>query len=308
MEMLALLFPGQGAQYVGMGKDFFEAYPVCRHTFQEADEILGCHLSRIIFDGPEAELTETKNSQPAIFTMSLALLRLVQQQFPSLSPKIAAGLSLGEYSALCAAGVLSFEETLKLVAARAAFMNEACEMSRGTMAVILGLEPEAVESIVLDNLWVANYNCPGQIVISGSIEAIEKASVIAKEKGAKRVLPLSVHGAFHSGLMKPAEVRLAAKIAEASFQEPKLSLIMNVPGDFVDDLDAIKHNLTEQLTHSVRWQQGILAAEKKKSPTLYLELGPGKTLAGMNKKIGVTAPTISLEKVTDLELLHAVEK
>lgn len=299
---LALLFPGQGAQYVGMGKDFFETYPTCRYTFQEADEILGCYLSKTIFEGPENELTETKNSQPAIFVVSMAILRLVREQFPHLTPRMAAGLSLGEYSALCAASVFSFEEALKLVAARAEYMNDACEQRKGTMAVILGLEPEVVEDIVLDNLWVANYNCPGQIVISGSVQAVEKASNIAKERGAKRVLPLTVHGAFHSGFMESAEKRLKERIEETLFSTPKLSVAMNVPGDFVSNVEEIKKFLGAQVTHSVRWQQDVQTIDAM-GPSLYVEMGPGKTLAGMNKKIGVKAPTISVEKVTDLEQL-----
>lgn len=299
---LALIFPGQGAQYVGMGKDFFEGHPSCRYTFQEADEILGRYLSKTIFEGPENELTETKNSQPAIFVVSMAILQLVKEQFPGLKPTMAAGLSLGEYSALCAAGVFTFEEALKLVAARAEYMNDACEQKKGTMAVILGLEPAVVEDITLENLWVANYNCPGQIVISGSVQAVEKASTIAKERGAKRVLPLSVHGAFHSGYMESAEKRLRERIEETLFNTPKLQIAMNVTGGFVTNVDEIKRNLASQVTHSVRWQQDIEAIEAK-NPSRYVEMGPGKTLAGMNKKIGVKAPTISVEKVADLEQL-----
>lgn len=302
MNNAALIFPGQGAQYVGMGKDFFAAYPTCRYVFQEADEVLGRYLSHTIFEGPESELTETRSSQPGIFVVSMAIWQLVKEQCPSLKPKVAAGLSLGEYSALCAAGALSFEETLKLVQARAEFMNEACLQNRGTMAVILGLSPEDVESIDVENLWVANYNCPGQIVISGTVEAVEKAGHIAKEKGAKRVMPLSVSGAFHSGLMKSAQDKLAECIIHAPFHEPELSLVMNVPGGFVSHLADIKQNLTKQVTSSVRWQQGIEAIDKEE-PSIYVEMGPGKTLAGMNKKIGVTAPTISIEKVTDLQQL-----
>ncbi|MEI6532181.1 MAG: ACP S-malonyltransferase, partial [Chlamydiota bacterium] len=230
---LALIFPGQGAQYVGMGKDFFDTYPTARFVFQEADEILGTYLSKTIFEGPEEELTRTENSQPGIFVVSMAILRVVKEQFPHLKPRMAGGLSLGEYSALCAAEVFSFEEALKLVAARAQYMNEACEQKKGTMAVILGLAPEAVEDISLENLWVANYNCPGQIVISGSHSAIEKASTIAKEKGAKRVLPLSVQGAFHSGYMESAEKLLKERIEETLFCTPRLEVAMNVPGTFV---------------------------------------------------------------------------
>lgn len=303
MNNATLIFPGQGAQYVGMGKDFFTSYPTCRYLFQEADEVLGRYLSHTIFEGPEAELTETRNSQPGIFVVSMAIWRLVQEQYSSLKPTVAAGLSLGEYSALCAAGALSFEETLKLVQARAEFMNEACLQNRGTMAVILGLTPEDVANIDIENLWVANYNCPGQIVISGTVEAVDKASYIAKEKGAKRVMPLSVHGAFHSGLMKSAQDKLAECIMHAPFHEPELSLVMNVPGGFVSHLTDIKQNLTQQVTSSVRWQQGIEAIEKE-GPSIYVEMGPGKTLAGMNKRIGVTAPTISIEKVTDLQQLE----
>ncbi|MCX6995259.1 MAG: ACP S-malonyltransferase [Chlamydiae bacterium] len=299
---LALIFPGQGAQYVGMGKDFFDTYPKARFVFQEADEILGTYLSKTIFQGPADDLCQTENSQPGIFVVSMAILSVFKEQLPHLKPRMTGGLSLGEYSALCAAEVLSFEEALKLVAVRAQYMNQACEQKKGAMAVILGLEPDAVEDINIENLWIANYNCPGQIVISGSVSAIEKASVIAKEKGAKRVLPLSVQGAFHSGYMKSAEKLLAERIEETLFCTPRLEVAMNVPGTFVKNIEDIKRFLVHQVTHSVRWQYDIEAMDAKE-PALYIEMGPGKTLAGMNKKIGVKAPTISIEKVADLDQL-----
>lgn len=217
MKRAAYLFPGQGAQYPGMGKDFFDVFAISRETFEEADEYLGERLSKIIFEGPEAVLTQTKHSQLAIFVNSAAILRALIQQLPDLKPAICAGLSLGEYTALFASGRLGFKETLFLVRERSRLMNDACEKIPGTMAAVLGLHAPEVEAAVkgLKGVWVANYNCPGQTVISGTKEGVEKGAEALKARGAKRVLPLTVHGAFHSGLMQPAQDALAPFIAAA---------------------------------------------------------------------------------------------
>ncbi|MDR3624581.1 MAG: ACP S-malonyltransferase [Chlamydiales bacterium] len=307
-KRIAFLFPGQGSQHPGMGKDFFEAYPVCLETFQEADDILKRKLSSIIFEGPESLLTETRNSQTAIYVMSMAILRLVQTEFPEISPYVAAGLSLGEYTALSASQRISFAECLPLVQLRGELMNEACEKTKGTMAVILGLEPDVVEAFVKElqlpnDLWVANFNCPGQVVISGTSLGIEKGSIMAKEKGAKRIMPLQVHGAFHSGLMSLARDRLKEKIDQVPLQDSCIPIVMNTSGDFETDERRIRTLLVDQVTHSVRWQQGVCSMENH-AIDLYLEMGPGKTLAGMNKRIGVKAPTISIEKIEDLSQLE----
>lgn len=307
-KKIAFLFPGQGAQYVGMGKDFIESFPVARQTFEEADEILGRNLSKIVREGPEELLTETRNSQTGIYVTSIALLRVLQQLFPSLQPSFCAGLSLGEYTALHATGRLSFAECLSLVQHRGQYMNEACEATRGTMAVVLGLDAEQVEAVVKEvnlpnELWVANFNCPGQVVISGTLKGIEVGSAAAKSKGAKRVLPLQVHGAFHSGLMQTAEQKLAPHIEHLSLQDSSIQLAMNVVGDIVSDKKQIKSNLIKQVTHSVRWEQGVRKMVEAEVD-LFIEIGCGKALTGFNKRIGVTVPTWSIEKVEDLKTME----
>lgn len=296
MKKYALIFPGQGAQYPGMGKDFAEAFAVAKDTFEEADDILQENLSKTIFEGPETELTKTKNSQLGIFVVSAAILR----SLPELKPSICSGLSLGEYTALWASGRLSFKETLLLVQKRALFMNEACESTKGTMAAVLGTVDVEAAIKGIPDVWVANYNCPGQTVISGTQEGVEAASIALKNAGAKRVLPLQVHGAFHSGLMKRAQDSLAPYIAKAPIVDSDVGFVMNTSGDFVSSVDEIRKLLTQQVTHSVRWEQGILAIEKRKVD-LYIEIGCGKTLAGLNKKIGVSVPTVSAEKLTDID-------
>lgn len=306
-QRIALIFPGQGAQYVGMGKDFCEGFPVARETFEEADHLLRRALSRIVHEGPEETLTETQNSQVGIYVDSMAIFRVLQEQFPQLHPTFCAGLSLGEYSALTASKRLDFEPCLHLVDHRGRFMSEACEATKGTMAVVMGLEAAQVEELVRElnlphDLWVANLNCPGQVVISGTVKGIEKGTEKAKACGARRVLPLKVHGAFHSGLMQEAEDRLREFVEKAPLQESEIELVMNVPGDFVKDLGSIRKHLTKQVTQSVRWEQGVRAMMRE-AVDLFVEVGCGKTLAGMNKRIGVTAPTVNVDRVGDLEAL-----
>lgn len=305
--MTAFLFPGQGAQYPGMGKDFFDAFLKAKAVFQEADDILGEHLSKIIFEGPTDLLTETRYSQLAIFVNSIAILQVIQEQIPSLIPSVAAGLSLGEYSALCATHRLSFKEALLLVRKRAELMNLACETNKGTMAAVLALSASEVEAAVrgIEDVWVANYNCPGQTVISGTESGVARASLALKLAGAKRVLPLTVHGAFHSGLMQSAQEGLAPFIETVLLKESETALVMNVPGDFVESIADIRRYLTSQVTQSVRWEPGISAMEKR-GVSLYVEIGCGKTLAGMNKKIGVKAPTHSIDKIADLDELGSL--
>lgn len=306
-KRFAFLFPGQGAQYPGMGRDFYETFSVARETFQEADALLKKPFSQLIFEGASAELTLTRNSQIAIFIVSAAILRTVQTQFPVLYPFVCAGLSLGEYTALMAAGKISFAQCLELVHIRARAMDEACALKKGVMHVVLGLSEEAVTEVVHRfgpeaKVWVANLNCPEQVVIAGTEEAIANAIPVLKEKGAKRILPLDVSGAFHSGLMLPAQEKLAPKIAQVSLQQSPVALVMNVPGDFVTDLDAMRRYLFEQVVSPVRWEKGMRAMIAQ-SIDMYLEMGPGKSLSGMNKRIGMTAPTLSVEKVPDLEQL-----
>jgi [acyl-carrier-protein] S-malonyltransferase len=309
MPQTAFLFPGQGSQYPGMAKDFFDQFPVAKHTFQEADDLLGRNLSTIIFNGPEALLTETKNSQLGIYVASMAILRATLNMFPELKPFVAAGLSLGEYTALTAAQKLPFADAISLVSHRGQYMNDACERTIGTMAVVLGLDADVVEQLVKElnlphDLWAANFNCPGQVVLSGTLKGIEAGTVAAKERGAKRVLPLQVHGAFHSGLMQFAEERLAPYIEQANLKESACSIIMNVTGSPVQSIAEIKKNLIKQVTQSVRWEQGIRHIMSEPID-LFIEFGCGKTLAGFNKRIGTPQPCISVEKVEDLKTLDS---
>lgn len=301
----AFLFPGQGAQGVGMGKDFFSTFQIAKETFQEADDLLKMNLSQITFEGPIEVLTETKNSQLAIFVTSVALLRSLQSQFPDLTADVTAGLSLGEYTALFASGRLGFKETLFLVQKRANLMNEACEKNGGAMAAVLGLDAGQIVDALkgLKGVWVANFNAPGQTVISGTQEGVEKATLYLKENGAKRVIPLTVHGAFHSPLMQDAQDGLKPFVEEAPLKDSGIDLVMNVPGNYVKDIAQVRDNLISQVTGSVRWEQGVFAM-KEAGVELFLEIGCGKTLTGLNKKIGVPVAT-SVEKVEDLEKIHA---
>lgn len=305
---VAFLFPGQGSQYVGMGKDFVENFPIARNTLQEAEELLGRKLSTTIFEGPDTLLTETRNSQVSIYVISVALLNVLKQLFPQLTPHYCAGLSLGEYTALHAAGKIGFSECLDVVQQRGQYMNDACLTHPGTMAVILGLEGDMVEKIVKEvnlpnDLWAANFNCPGQVVISGTIKGIAAGTEALLAKGAKRVLPLPVHGAFHSGLMKSAEERLAPAIQNLSLITTDKELIMNVVGGPVKEIAQIKSNLIKQVSSPVRWEQGIKYMISN-GATLFLEIGCGKALQGFNKRIGAIAPSFSLEKITDLEMIE----
>lgn len=304
---IALLFPGQGAQYPGMGQDFVHNFSAARFTYEEADILLQRPLSKIILEGPEAVLTETKNSQTGIFVTSMAIFRVVQELY-ELKPFVCAGLSLGEYTALTAAENFSFSQALPLVQMRGQLMNEACEASPGTMAVVMGLDAEVVVETVSElnlpnDLWVANFNCPGQIVISGTKKGIEQGTAALLKRNAKRVLPLPVHGAFHSGLMQQAQDRLAPHLKNAELTKGSCQVVMNVPGAFVSDVEQMRQNLIEQVTHSVKWEHGIRAMEEQHID-LYIEFGPGKTLSGMNKRIGVRGPTLSIEKVEDLKLIE----
>lgn len=280
----AYVFPGQGAQFPGMGKDLYENNAEAKALFDKADEVLGFSLSAIMFEGTAEELKETKVTQPAIFTLSVIMAKLLGEDF---KPTMVAGHSLGEFSALTAVGALDFESALKLVSARAMAMQKACEMKPSTMAAILGLTDEQVENICASTAGVvvaANYNCPGQLVISGEIEAIEAACESAKEAGARRALVLPVGGAFHSPMMEPARAELAAAIEATEFHTPVCPVVQNSVAKAVSDPAEIKQNLIDQLTAPVKWTQSVQQMIAS-GVTDYVECGPGKTLQGLVKKI-----------------------
>lgn len=309
-EKIAFLFPGQGAQYVGMGKDFYENFPVAKRVFEEADDFLGFSFSRLIFEGPKEELTKTQNSQPAIYVVSWAIHQVARENYPDLKPYVCAGLSLGEYTALAATGKISFAEGLGLVQKRALLMQEACEIAPGSLRVVLGMDIETVQAVLADlpsgvYACIANLNCPGQIVIAGTVEGLDLAAEELKKRGGKRVLPLEVSGAFHSALMESAREKLAPFIERAVLQDTDVRLVMNTPGTFVDDLTSIRSHLIAQVTHPVYWQKGVEIMEKE-GVTLFVEMGCGKTLQGMNKRIGVSSPTYSIEKIEELRGLADV--
>lgn len=303
MNKIAFIFPGQGAQYVGMAKDFYEAYPIVRETFEEASKILLMDFTKLILEGPESELTLTKNSQPAIFIVSVAILRVIQQLYPQLQPSICAGLSLGEYTALYASGRISFADALRIVAARGTYMQEACQEKPSTMRVVLGLDPQLVAAHLPENIWIANLNCPGQVVIAGLTSAMAEAEERLKAQGAKRVLPLEVSGAFHTPLMRSAQEKLKNQLLSVSLKESSVQLVMNVPGDFVDSISQIRDHLIAQVASPTQWEKGIRLLDEV---DLFVEIGPGRTLSGMNKKIGVKGQTLNIEKTPDLAQLEEV--
>lgn len=292
--MKAYVFPGQGAQFIGMGKDLYDASPVAKELFEKANEILGFNITEIMFNGTDEELKETKVTQPAVFLHSTILAKVLGDKF---QPNMVAGHSLGEFSALVASGVLSFEDGLKLVYQRAMAMQEACEAEPSTMAAILGMEDEAVEQICesIDEVVVAaNYNCPGQLVISGSIKGIDLAIEKATEAGARRAIKLPVGGAFHSPLMEPAREKLATAIENTPFSVGICPIYQNVTANAVTDVDEIKKNLIAQLTAPVRWTQTMnqMIADGCEE---VIEVGPGNVLQGLFKKVDRKFPTSSAE-------------
>lgn len=283
--MKAYVFPGQGAQFVGMGKDLYEQSPLAKELFEKANEILGFRITDLMFEGTPEDLKQTKVTQPAVFLHSVISAFVLGDDF---KPDMVAGHSLGEFSALVAARALSFEDGLRLVYARAMAMQKACEVEPSTMAAVLGLSDEDVEEVCdsITQLVVvpANYNCPGQLVISGSIEGIDKACELLKEKGAKRALKLPVGGAFHSPLMQPASEELQAAINSTPFSNPVCPVYQNVNAYPQTDPEQIKQNLIAQLTAPVRWTQTVKNMVTD-GADLFVELGPGDVLKGLVKKI-----------------------
>ena len=293
--MKAYIFPGQGAQYPGMGKELFDNQPSARDYFLQANEVLGFSITEAMFEGNEESLKQTKVTQPAIFLHSV-IAALIQSDF---APDMVAGHSLGEFSALVASGALRFEDGLRLVYQRALAMQRACETNPSTMAAVLGLEDAVVEDVcsnVKGEVVVpANYNSPGQVVISGSYAGVEKASEQLKAKGAKRVVPLAVGGAFHSPLMQPAQDELAEAIRNTNFQAPRCPIFQNVNARSTTDVEVIQTNLIDQLTAPVRWAQSV-SAMIDAGATTFAECGPGKVLLGLVKKIDRTVVTQSINE------------
>lgn len=290
--MNAYIFPGQGAQFVGMGLDLYENHPIAQELFENANNILGFSITDTMFEGTPEDLKQTKVTQPAIFLHSVILSKVLGDSF---KPNMVAGHSLGEFSALVANGVLNFEDGLKLVSQRAMAMQKACELQPSTMAAVLGLEDAVVEKVCNETNGVvvaANYNCPGQLVISGEVEAINTACETLKEAGARRALVLPVGGAFHSPLMEPAREELAAAIENTVFNTPKCPIYQNVTTTAVTNPDEIKQNLISQLTAPVKWTQSVqqMVAD---GATHFTEVGPGKVLQGLVKKIHRAAEVAS---------------
>lgn len=286
--MKAYVFPGQGAQFVGMGKDLYDNSPLAKELFEKANSILGFRITDLMFAGTDEDLKQTKVTQPAVFLHSVIMAKVLGSNF---IPDMVAGHSLGEFSALVASGALSFEDGLVLVSKRAMAMQKACEAEPSTMAAVLGLDDAVVEEVctTIDGVVVAaNYNCPGQLVISGSIPAVDAACEALKAKGAKRALRLPVGGAFHSPLMEPARKELEQAINTTSFKKPVCPVYQNVNASPVTDPETIKTNLVAQLTAPVRWTQSVKNMVKD-GATDYVEVGPGKVLQGLIKKIEPSA-------------------
>jgi [acyl-carrier-protein] S-malonyltransferase len=303
--LIAFIFPGQGSQAVGMGKALAEAFPICAETFAEADRALGEPLSRLCFEGPDDQLRLTENTQPAILTVSIAAYRLLESR--GFTPAYVAGHSLGEYSAHVAAGTIAFADAVRIVRRRWRYMQEAVPVGRGAMAAVLGLDAEAVaracqEASDGDIVSPANLNAPGQVVIAGSAEAVERASARAKQAGAKRVVPLPVSAPFHCALMKPAEERLAPELRALSAAAPRVPVIANV--DAVPKWDAASaiDALVRQVSSPVRWEDVVrrLASEGVRA---YVEVGPGTVLGGLVKKIHREATVVSVEGPGTLDLV-----
>lgn len=303
----AFVFPGQGSQYVGMGRDLYETYPEARALFDEADRILGFSLSQLCFEGPKEELDDTINTQPAIFAMSVACLAALNP-WSSANPLFVAGHSLGEYSALVAAGALDFADGLKLVRERGRVMKEAGELNPGAMAAIIGLDAGTLQEICQEASFqlpvsivqIANYNAPGQIVISGHKDALERAMEMAKERGARRVIPLAVSIASHSPLMRPAAEAFADAVAQVDFHQPQVPVVANVTAAPITTVAEIRDELVEQLTSTVRWVESIQYMIAQ-GVTTFVEIGPNNVLTGLIRRIGKSVRIVNVEDAAGSE-------
>jgi|MGYP000695884304 [acyl-carrier-protein] S-malonyltransferase len=304
----AFLFPGQGSQYVGMGRDLYEGYPAARRIFSRANEVLGFALTDLCFEGPKEELQKTVNTQPAVFVTSIACYQILREK--GIESEVVAGHSLGEYTALVVAGAFSFEEALRLVRRRGQLMQEAVPLGTGGMVAVLGLDRERVERIAAEAartgiINAANYNCPGQVVLAGEMHALEEVVRLAKEAGAKRCVPLSVSGPFHSTLMRGAGERLAQALDEIRVRDPRIPVVANVDGSFLRTADEVRAALARQMYSPVRWEEGMRRLVEA-GVEVFVEVGPGKVLSGLMKKIARPGNTIlNVEDVTSLQKVLA---
>ena len=308
MGKTALLFAGQGAQTVGMGRDLSAAFPSAKAWFERANNALGYDLTSICFNGPEAELTRTENAQPGIFLVSWIAFQLLKEKVPALEFQATAGLSLGEFTALTAAGVMSFEDGLQVVRQRGRFMQEACEVTRGGMAAVIGLAEGPTREVCAEaGVALANLNCPGQLVISGEADKIAQACELARAKGARRALPLPVAGAYHSPLMASAQPKLGTELARLTLAAPAVTVVSNVTGQPHGDAESVRARLVEQVTSSVRWEESMRYLLGQ-GFTRFIELGPGTALSGFMKRIEQQAQMLNLADVGSLEAtLKALE-
>jgi [acyl-carrier-protein] S-malonyltransferase len=309
MSKTALMFAGQGAQVVGMGKDLAEKFPAAKGWFERANAAVGYDLASICFSGPETQLTKTENAQPAIFLVSWVAFELLRKRLPALSFRATAGLSLGEFTALTAAGAMSFEDGLRVVRQRGRFMQEACDVTKGGMAAIIGLdEAPTCEVCAQAGVVLANLNCPGQLVISGEADKINQACELAKAKGARRALRLTVAGAYHSPLMANAQPKLAAELARVTLKASTVPVISNVNARPHGDPDSMRSRLIEQVTSPVRWQESMRYLLGQ-GFTRFIELGPGTVLSGFMKRIDKNAQVLNVADAASLEgTVEALER